>query len=304
MVEPYFVTLTAPRVTQEKLKQEIEHRQNVFTKIMGVMRKRSTMIEGIRKLETTYKREPKGLTYHPHFHVLIEGKAFAEALVSEWLKRMPNAKKWAQDCKPADIHSLRELFKYATKPNASLSKDDKAKEAPVSVHAIHTINLALYRKRTLQPFGDFGKGIRIREAEDMSMQLNAQEYEGACAEDMEMVWAYDDWYGTQTGEALSGYKPTQKDIKKAHNIETQYPYGTETQIQTGEASARETQGRPPTNQRRRQRRPLDRNSNGDAQSEAIKGSKAKGKRGRSETGALYAHVFRELHIDLKKVVRI
>lgn len=220
MVEPFFVTLTAPTVTGQQLKSEIERRLDAFAKVMGCLRKRGNMMAGLRKLEIAYKRANGHLMYHPHFHVLVEGRDSAHALVAEWLKRMPDANKGGQNCTRADIDSLNELFKYTTKETASRSKHDGDGDgdAPTIIHALHTVHLATYRKRTLQTFGNFGKGLRLNSDDDKLMELTAQEYGDICKDDYTMEWSVNDWYGTTTGEALSKYIPTPETIRRSNNV--------------------------------------------------------------------------------------
>ena len=111
LLEPYFVTLTIPNVCGEDLKESIKTLLKTI-QLITRSRRRLTEFNGIRKIECTYNAIED--TYHPHLHLIIDGKDNAEWLISEWLKRNPNANRVAQDYRKADSGSLMELFKYTT----------------------------------------------------------------------------------------------------------------------------------------------------------------------------------------------
>jgi hypothetical protein len=110
----YFVTLTAPNVMEAQLPGELRRYRDDFTAIKRALnRTHKVKLVALRKLECTYN--PKLDTYHPHFHVVVQGKQAAQLLHDEWLARRDDAKKIAQDIRPADDNDVRELFKYFTK---------------------------------------------------------------------------------------------------------------------------------------------------------------------------------------------
>jgi len=197
----HFVTLTIPNVQGKRLRQVIEGMILNFQKIKDNMRNRDGVkIKGIRKIEVTYN--PGRNDFHPHFHLVMEGRAQAEQLLREWLIRYPKAVEYAQDVRPADHNSIIELLKYTAK---LINKNDYTKldtgEIRIGIHAkaLDTIFQALYRKRTYQGFG-----IRIKLNEDVS-ELKSEVFEEIMS-DID-VWKWDqdnsDWVSTY-GELLTG----------------------------------------------------------------------------------------------------
>jgi len=115
--EPFFVTLTqGPRVDAMELRKTIAQMTKRFQDCIGVLKKRKKNLVGFRKLEVTYETKGKHKnTYHPHFHCLVDGEEQAYWLVSEWLKRNPEASAKAQDVRKWEDGDLNEMFKYITK---------------------------------------------------------------------------------------------------------------------------------------------------------------------------------------------
>lgn len=200
-----FTTLTLKNCKKQDLKATIEGMQKNRTLIFRKIREKLKIdFSGIVKIEVTYN--PNDDTYHPHFHILSNQNT-GSLIVDEWLKRYPSpiAEKWAQKVVTADHNSLKELFKYSTK---FLVKDTKAKTLNIYVHALDTIMIALYKKRTFQTFGALKK-IQISEdieKEDLKTQI---------IEDIEEIenykeWIYDyegsDWYDS-CHKPLTNYKP-------------------------------------------------------------------------------------------------
>jgi hypothetical protein len=146
----YFVTLTAPTIPQEKLIERIDEMGRIFVDVKKVLR-RNYNVRGIRKLEVTWNF--RNNHYHPHYHLIIQGKEQAERLVFEWLKRNKTATRKAQDIRKADNNSLVEVFKYASK----MFSDDKTQPSGIRIYppeVMLTIFKSLHRKRIIQTFGD------------------------------------------------------------------------------------------------------------------------------------------------------
>jgi len=154
--EKYFVTLTAPTIKKGDLKQEIQNYLDAFVRIKDRLRKQGTKIKGIRKLEITYN--PRKNWYHPHLHLVIEGKENAEKLRDYWLESFKNANIKAQDVQPADEKSLKELFKYFTKITA-----DNRDEPTITLPALDAIFAAVKGRRVFQSFG-----FKTRTREEMT----------------------------------------------------------------------------------------------------------------------------------------
>ena len=143
----YLVTLTAPTVEERQLKAEIGKRYQGFKRVKDRLRKQGITIQGIRKLEVTFTTEQK---YHPHFHLLIQGKENAELFLKYWLDEFPTADRKGQDIAPlkANGKDLVEVFKYAVK---EFVKDE------TTAYASHIIFQALAGKRVFQSFGKIRK---------------------------------------------------------------------------------------------------------------------------------------------------
>lgn len=189
--EPFFVTLTqGARVGARELKPTIEAMHKALKQSMDVMKKRGRPLVGFRKLEIAYATDGKHKgTYHPHFHILVEGEAEAYYLVSEWLKRNPNANQQAQDVRAWKDGDLNEVFKYITTFFDVKRKGEKAK--PIPIGAMYNIVVAMERKRSFQTFGKFAKGTQ--EAEDVNEGLEPQTYN---IRQGTYQWEYGTWYGT------------------------------------------------------------------------------------------------------------
>lgn len=190
----YFVTLTKKTVNADDLKASIELMNRTWRQITDRARHTRNLFQGVRKAECTIR--PGGL-YHYHFHVIVSGKENAEWLVKNWLKRMKgNADPKAQDLRPADDRSLKEVFKYFTKLTASNKKGERTL---YDYSRMDVIFQAMRGRRVFQPFG----GLRIvsEELED----VNGQDFE--CLEEAEQVWQWhsEDWING-AGECLTGYR--------------------------------------------------------------------------------------------------
>lgn len=189
----YFVTLTKKTVPGSELKQSIDLMNKTWRQITDLARLKRDLFQGVRKAECTIR---PGGQYHYHFHVIVTGKENAEWLVKGWLKRLKGlADAKAQDIRPADERSLKEVFKYFTKLTASNKKGEKTL---YEYSRMDVIFQAMRGRRVFQPFG----GLRIisEELDD----VNGQDFE--CLEEAEQVWKWhsEDWINS-TGECLTGY---------------------------------------------------------------------------------------------------
>lgn len=204
----YFVTLTKKTVGAVELRGSIDLMQTTWRKITDRARRTRNGFEGVRKAECTIR--PGGL-YHYHFHVIVSGRENAEWLVNQWLKRMKsNADAKAQDVRPADEKSLKEVFKYFTK----LTTSSKSGERSLYDYSrMDVIFQAMRGRRVFQPFG----GLRIvsEELED----INGQDFD--CLEQAEQVWQWysEDWVN-DVGECLTGYRASEGFRKLFENSST------------------------------------------------------------------------------------
>jgi hypothetical protein len=156
-------------------------------------------IKGIRKSECTIR--PNG-HYHYHFHIILDGKDNAEWLVKEWLRLCPDSDPLAQDLRPADNGSFKELFKYFTK----LTVKSGSNMVLFPYSRMDIIFTVMYQKKVFQSFG----GLKML-SEDIE-DINAQDY--TFLEDCEKVWKWyeSDWID-EWGECLTGYSPNESFVK-------------------------------------------------------------------------------------------
>lgn len=197
LTDPYFVTLTRPTCSEQELPYQIKRMSKAFRQIKN--RKRMRNVKGIRKAECTTRPNAQ---YHYHYHIIIEGKENAEYLIKSWLELNPESSIKAQDMRKADCSSMIELFKYFTK---LLATDKSGERKMMSYKRLDVIFRALSGKRIYQPFG----GLSI-----VSEEIEEQELE-ATREVAQQIyqWLQNDWYGTEEGDALTNYEPTDKLIK-------------------------------------------------------------------------------------------
>lgn len=116
-----FLTLTAPNVPADKLKNEINDFNKSFERL--TKSKEFTMISNgfIRKLEITYNAEKD--TYHPHFHVIVAvNKSYFKS--RNYLSREKFLELWKRskrdntitqvDVKKVKMNSIKEVMEIAT----------------------------------------------------------------------------------------------------------------------------------------------------------------------------------------------
>jgi hypothetical protein len=186
-----FVTLTIPNVPERLLKNSVDVMFMNFRRIQDVVRKSGVPLVGIRKLECTYNANRDD--FHPHFHAIVQDRAQADFLVSEWLVRYPEARLVAQDIRNADAGDVMELFKYFTKV---VTKTDG--HARVYLMALDTMFRALRSRRVFQPFG-----FRLPKA--VSEQENV-DFDKLLLSRFDWLQSAHDWVN-QHGDRLSGYNP-------------------------------------------------------------------------------------------------
>ena len=197
--EPQFVTLTIPNVKGKDLKNTIQGMNKTISKINNNLKRRHKVkIKALRKYECTYNKNRND--YHPHFHLIIDGKAAAESLVNYWLKHYKDADIKAQDITPANEGTMVELCKYFTK---IISKDND-----YNPKALDIMFRAAKGKRTFQPIGikrDVNEDI-----EDIEIQ------EADFLEDDIEIYTYEkehyDWVSAN-GVLLCEYEPNKEDLK-------------------------------------------------------------------------------------------
>lgn len=194
LFQPVFVTVTLPTCPGEELPERIAKMEKNWRGIYqntgkASYKKTNNPFKGIRKAECTIR--PNGM-YHYHFHFILNDWAQAEWLVSQWLKRFPEADRKAQDIRFANEFAFRELFKYAFKAEVKSNNKTNAKR-------YNLVFSALRGKRTYQAFG----GIRAIEEDFTDDDLtNAIVLDGMY--NRVFKWCVDDWYDKASGEGLVG----------------------------------------------------------------------------------------------------
>lgn len=197
MKEPFFVTLTKQTVPGEELRSNIDLMEKVWRQILHSDSNRRRKIKGIRKGECTIRPSSH---YHFHYHVIVDGKDAAEWLIKSWLSRLPGvADVQAQDYKPANEDSLKEMFKYFTK--LLVSDPNNGREFYPSIR-MDVIFQAMKGRRTIQPFGG------LRPVEEDIEDLVGQVYDSLEGEDQMWRWSNTDWYNSE-GQGLTGYEPNE-----------------------------------------------------------------------------------------------
>lgn len=120
--ELIFLTLTAPNVEGEELKNEINDFNNSFKRLSNTKDFKSICKGYIRKLEVTYNSEKN--SYHPHFHVVI---AVNKSYFTD-TKSYINQKKWLDmwrvakrdktitqvDVRKAKLDDMKGVYEMAT----------------------------------------------------------------------------------------------------------------------------------------------------------------------------------------------
>lgn len=209
--DPYFVTLTRPTIVADDLSATIDENIATFKRIQDRLRKQGRLLNGIRKLEVTTR--PNG-RYHPHFHLIIEGKNEAELLVSEWLKENKNASRKAQDITKANEGSVIELMKYFTKIFSSKKIKNSVVYDSVDPRRLDVIFQAMQGRRVYQPFG------KVKKVSEDIKELQAERIEGVKPKLANYIWdrSHNNWFDLDTGESLTNYKPSEDDVKRAKSI--------------------------------------------------------------------------------------
>ncbi len=239
-----FVTLTVRNVPGDQLSQTLD----AMVKTSAVIRRAISRTDGLsfealRKLECThnYHRDD----YHPHYHLIVNGKAQALALRDRWLAAWGDkADAQAQDVRPCTPGSALELFKYATK----LASSSGGRKQYMSPEALDVIFLSLRGRRIWQPVG-FTAPATVDEEAEIGTDGTTEALSPA-ADGVEWEWIQDqhDWVDTRTGELLTEYTPN----RAAESFVTHYTtftptdtYGNERQAGSAQAGGPQTRAVPP-----------------------------------------------------------
>jgi len=187
----YFLTLTIPTVHWTQVKEQFKLLYSSFDRIRKdlnkkVQRGKMKKFRGIRKLEFTHGQISGHV--HLHFHLLVEGKQNAEFLVKKWLIEHSSAKEWCQDIRLADKNSLKEMFKYLSKPTFKIKDKKNNIERTVylpneeQVQVFNACYEAVKGRRLVQPFGGLKKVSE--EIEDEEEEKEDEGFENLVAQEL------------------------------------------------------------------------------------------------------------------------
>ncbi len=160
--EPYFVTLTIKAYPKQYLKKAIQKILNGFRLIVAKHKKRyqrgkGIKLVGIKSLESNFN--PIKKTYNPHLHIIVENKAMAELLISEWLQIFTSkyTDRKAQDMTPITnrVKMLIEIIKYGSKifTEPDIAKKQQSTERDIYAAALFNIFEAMKGQRIFDRFG-------------------------------------------------------------------------------------------------------------------------------------------------------
>ena len=198
--DPYFITLTRPNVLADTLQFEIDYLLKQFRRVYRHFIDSKQGLRGIRKIECTYN--PTRNDYHPHLHLIVDGKEKAEKIVELWLKYNSESTIKAQDTRPIqDDNAALELFKYFTKLTTKETIFGKS-EYSIHPYALNVIFESMRLRRVYQPMGIKKINTDVEPTEALFLDEKQNQ-----VFDMWLFSMDDsDWVNTK-GKKLTGYKP-------------------------------------------------------------------------------------------------
>lgn len=207
--DKYFVTLTVPNCPGPDLPAVIERMHRELTNAKYRIKRTDHLpFVALRKLEVTYN--PQRRDYHPHFHLVVDGEASANAIVRQWLSAYSEASPKAQDVRLCDEGTLKETFKYFTK---LVSKGSKVGQSvPIAAPALDVIFRAMRSRRVYQPMGFRVAVENVEQGEGELLVEGSTAAVTRFAEEVMWEWSQEltDWVDYTTGECLTGYQPSER----------------------------------------------------------------------------------------------
>ena len=206
-------------------KLEIAHEKITFEKERSWLKNARTMEEqerimrGIERAEEAQRQLIRGgdhdtlreakerlHTYHPHFHILIQGKEQAEFLVQKWLSYFPEARLQAQNITEY-TGDMRELTKYIAK----IVDTREGIPSRLSAAAIGFIYRSLLDKRTFFAMGEV-RSLKISDEEQQAwIKANIEQTE----EEEEKVTEEEEIHVEQTRYNIKDSKEVMEAIAKS-----------------------------------------------------------------------------------------
>lgn len=176
--DPHFVTLTKQDKAQtlSDLHDELYHMEKAWQGFRKKSHKKKWNIQGMLKLEITFN--PVKYTYHPHYHIVINGESNAKELYNHWKKYWSRwnyevsdkANKIEQCYSKKGQKWEHELFKYVTKMVVS-DRRKKTKRFAIPPTNLDIIMQALRGKRVYRSFGIKKIKIVKEDIEELQSQL-------------------------------------------------------------------------------------------------------------------------------------
>jgi hypothetical protein len=212
---PQFVTLTVRNVGADELPSAVASLQADVTALGRWMReKQGVRFQALRKLECTYS--PRRGDFHPHLHLVVDGGPdVGGQMVERWLSQhRSTAVASAQDVRPLDQRGLTEVFKYFSKLTCPVVNATGHSRRVVPVAPLDVIFRSMRGRRVFQPMGLAAatkEDAPILDEEEELGVLSAGEATKRLGEHVLWMWEQEaaDWLDHSTGEALTGYLPSE-----------------------------------------------------------------------------------------------
>ena len=199
--EKMFVTLTIPNDSGDRLGEWIDLILRAIPQMSRAIKRTDGLeFRAVRKLECTFNFR-RG-DYHPHLHLIVEGRAQAEALVGRWLELFPTARRAAQDIRPCRPGEAKELFKYFTK---LATKASDGTSLPIPVEALDVIFAAMRGRRVYQSVGFTLPKSPAQDEEAPLGRTGRTAAPSRIGESITWDWSQEsaDWLDGRTGEFLT-----------------------------------------------------------------------------------------------------
>lgn len=193
----YLVTLTVPCVNAGDLRRTMDSLLEQLHSVQNSMRRtHKCPLRAIRFLECTVNEGQ----YHPHYHLIVQGKATVELLVRLWLERNPSAAPNAQRIDPVAPETTSNLLTYLTKYIPDAAKD-------ASLEELDVIFTAFKGRRLLQPMGFKASAGSDTEIDDTQVSISS--ITDGDQEAVKWYWQQSeaDWIRRDTGEYLTEQEP-------------------------------------------------------------------------------------------------
>lgn len=146
--DPHFVTLTIRNCKAGGLRPLIGEMQQQWRRIRASIKRKGYDLRGFKKMECT--ANDKRNDYHPHFHLIVEGREVADLIQREWLRRLAGRVKQSGQSVYTITEGrkqgvINEILKYCF-------KDAKGGEL-IDPERLHVMNEAFFGKRTHEVLG-------------------------------------------------------------------------------------------------------------------------------------------------------